>query len=553
MKLLHIELSDLKPSPLNVRKHGVNDVADLVLSIRNNGLLQPLLVRPNCEGYEVIAGQRRLRACQILNAERPYDPLPCIVMEEGDDAAAIEASLAENIERLPMDEVDQYQAFAALIGQGRTVEEIAAQFGVTELLVRQRLAIANLQPAILSAYRRNEIGADTMRSLTMAGKAQQKAWLKRFRDPNDYAPQGRALRGWLLGGEQIATNVALFDVADYPDGIVSDLFGEGCYFANSTSFWAMQKDAIAKAANDYRARGWADVVLLERGACWPPYEYRKTAKKQGGKVYVGLSHDGEVTFHEGYLPEKQLRRKSAAPDKSNEGHAVPDRPELTKAALNYIDLHRHAAVRASLLDNADTALRLMLAHAIAGSSLWRVSADPQRAEKSETTSSVAASESQRIFDAARVEVLALLSLEEDAGQVASYGLDIETIFEKLLALDEQNVRCIMSFVMAETLASSTALIDRLGQLMSVDLSGQWQADDAFLDLIRDREVLLAMLADIGGEVASSGHKDSTAKTIRSVIRQYASGDGRPKAEGWVPPYLSFPARGYTERDGIPAS
>lgn len=554
MKLLHIELSDLKPSPLNVRKHGANDVSDLVLSIRNNGLLQPLLVRPHCEGFEVIAGQRRLRACQILNAEQPYDPLPCIVMEEGDDATAIEASLAENVDRLPMDGVDQFQAFAALIAKGRTIEEIAAQFGVTELLVRQRLAFANLQPAILQLFRRYKIGDDTLRALTLAGKSQQKAWLKRFNDPNDYAPQGRALRNWLLGGEQIATNVALFGVADYPDGIVSDLFGEESYFANSTSFWGMQKDAIAKAVDEYRARGWADVVLLDKGAYWPSYDYRKAPKKQGGKVYVGLSHDGEVTFHEGYLPHKELRGKSDA-DTSREASGEIIRPELTKAALNYVDLHRHAAVRSSLLDNPDIALRLMLAHAIAGSSLWRVQAESQRAEKPETASSLAASEAQRVFDAERARVLALLGFEEDAGQVVSYGcnLDIETIFEKLLTLDEEGVRRINAFVMAESLASGTALIDRLGQLIGTDLADKWEADDAFLDLVRDREVLLAILADIGGEVVSVGHKDSTAKIIRSVIRQYASGDGRPKVQGWVPPYMSFPARGYTERGGIPAS
>lgn len=61
MKLQHIELSELKVSPVNVRKRGAGeDLGELIASIRSLGVIQPLLVRPNCEGYEVIAGQRRL-------------------------------------------------------------------------------------------------------------------------------------------------------------------------------------------------------------------------------------------------------------------------------------------------------------------------------------------------------------------------------------------------------------------------------------------------------------------------------------------------------------
>jgi len=120
MTLQHIDLKKLTVSPLNVRKYGAKDCADLVTSIRSLGLLQPLLVREVVDGFEVIAGQRRLNACRILAEEDDIDPIPCLVMADGDDAAAIEASLAENIERLPMDEIDQYKAFAKLVIIART-------------------------------------------------------------------------------------------------------------------------------------------------------------------------------------------------------------------------------------------------------------------------------------------------------------------------------------------------------------------------------------------------------------------------------------------------
>jgi ParB family chromosome partitioning protein len=126
-------------------------------------------VRPNCEGFEAIAGQRRLLAFQAIQAETGDAlSLPCALLESGDGAVALEASLAENVAGLPMDEIDQYEAFAALTAQGRSVTEIASQFGVTELLVKRRLAISALIPAILNAFRAGQIEAETMQQLTLA-------------------------------------------------------------------------------------------------------------------------------------------------------------------------------------------------------------------------------------------------------------------------------------------------------------------------------------------------------------------------------------------------
>lgn len=159
MQLQYIKIDDLKTATINVRKKGGMDVADLVPSIRSLGLLQPLLVRPNSKdgangGYEIVAGQRRYYALRQIVDEHTrqveqgigpkntaFDVVTCIVMDDGDDAKAIEASLAENIARLPMDEIDQHKVFAALLKKGQSVENIAAQFGITARLVKQRLAI----------------------------------------------------------------------------------------------------------------------------------------------------------------------------------------------------------------------------------------------------------------------------------------------------------------------------------------------------------------------------------------------------------------------------
>src|SRR5690606_10341537 len=106
------------------------------------------------------------------------------------------------------------------------------------------------------------------------------------------------------------------------------------------------------------------------------WEHQKVAKKKGGKVFVAITHDGEVTFHKGFLTEKEakaLARKGAAGQSEGDADTIAvsaGKPELTKAMQNYIGLHKHAAVRTELLAAPSLALRLMVAHIIAGSSLW---------------------------------------------------------------------------------------------------------------------------------------------------------------------------------------
>ncbi len=226
--LTHLPLGDLHTSALNVRKHGSKAIDSLAASIRSIGLLQPLIVRRNTDGFEVIGGKRRLKALEkIAHDAEPDtdvpDSVPCIVIETDDDATAIEASLAENVERLPMDELDQYTAFAALLAKGRTEDEIADAFGITTVVVRRRLALARLIPDIHRLYRAGEIDGETLKLLTLATKERQKAYVALLRDPDAAPPPRWQLKAWLLGGAEIATSAALFDEAEYRGDIKGDL------------------------------------------------------------------------------------------------------------------------------------------------------------------------------------------------------------------------------------------------------------------------------------------------------------------------------------------
>lgn len=339
MELRHISLNELHPAAVNMR-HGKQtpDISDILPSIRARGILQPLLVRPNADGYEIVAGRRRYFSAKTIAEEQgEIAPVPCAVMEPGDDAAALEASLIENLARLDPDEMTQYETFTRLIKEGRSVEAIAATFGLTEIMVKQRLALGNLLPKIRDAYRAEEIDAETIRYLTMASKSQQKDWLKLFEDDEANVPYGTQLKAWLFGGQSIATKVALFPLADYSGQIVTDLFGEESYFADTDQFWQLQRKAVEAKREALLAAKWCEVVVLEVGQRFDPWAHEKTPKKKGGKVFITLSQRGEVESHEGWLTRKEAR-KSEAKGQANEHAKVGPtaRPAMTQAMENYL-------------------------------------------------------------------------------------------------------------------------------------------------------------------------------------------------------------------------
>lgn len=237
MELKHIDIAKLCVSAANMRAKGKVDLSHILPSIRARGVIVPLIVRPTEEEdrFEIVAGKRRYHAALAVAAESSEDePLPCAIMAAGDDAAALEASLIENI---------------------------ALTFGLTELQVKRTLALGNLLPRIRCLYRKGDIDAATVRHLTFASKARQREWLALLDDPGARCPTGHQLKAWLFGGASIPVSAALFDLADYPGEIVSDLFGDERYFADSASFWTAQTDAIAAKAESFREAGWTVVVL----------------------------------------------------------------------------------------------------------------------------------------------------------------------------------------------------------------------------------------------------------------------------------------------------
>ena len=109
---------------------------------------------------------------------------------------------------------------------------------------------------------------------------------------------------------------------------------------------------------------------------------------------------------------------------------------------------------------------------------------------------------------------------------------------------------ILAVVMGETLDARSAIVDMLGRHLAVDMAQVWQADDALFDLIRDREVLLAMVEEVAGKKVAEANGHERGKTLKTILRDGIAGaNGRPRTEGWMPRWLRFPASGYTLRGG----
>ena len=566
MDLRHIPIENLKISPLNMRHERKKpSIDDILPSIRERGVLVPLIVRPNgTKGhFEILAGRRRFFASTTALKESGEKSikLPCAVLAEGDDASAIEASILENVARLDPDEMSQFEAFKRLADEGRTVPEIAATFGVTELMVKRRLALANLIPEIRQAYAAEDIDGSSIQALTLASEEQQQEWFDLWNsDDADYVPTGRQLKAWLLGGENIPVSKALFDLDKYhgyAGQILTDLFGEEPVFADAATFWKCQSEAIAAKVKSLNDAGWSNVTVLDKGRYFAKWDHVARTKEDGGKVFVEVRDNGDVTFHEGFLGIKEAakRDKAAQSGENAENDAPSSRPEMTQGMQTYFELHRHAAVRAKLLEHPDIAMRLMVSHAIVGSGLWQVRPEPQRSRHEATLESVAGSISQTAFIKERKAALKLLGLEcsTDRPVISGNGDDYALcdIFARLIKLSEIDTLTVLTYVMAESLEVGKASVEVLGNILPASLSECWKPDAAFFDLLRDKQTINTMLGEIAGQPVADANVAETAKAQKAIIHDTLNGaNGRAANTDWRPRWAAFPFGTYREGHGL---
>jgi len=542
--LKHIPLSDLKISKLNMR-HGRKkpDVSDILPSIKASGIRQTLLVRREGNHFGVIAGRRRFFALQAIAKETGEIPLvPCAIMSEKDAASAIEASVIENVGRLPATEMEQYTAFRRLHDEGRRLDDIAAYFGVTELLVRRVLALASLSSPIRKLYAEDEIDRETVRALTLASTEQQAEWLRLYESEDERAPMARHCKAWITGGTTITTDKALFELETYQGGITADLFGEHGVFADAEMFWQAQSKAVAARIETYLAKGWRDVTCLERGQYFHKWDHAGRARKKGGKVYVELRHDGTVTFHEGYISQAEARRLDREVSGQIDSAPTSVKPEMSGPLADYIGLHRHGAARASLLEQPAIALRLMVAHAMTGSALWDVRSHTASSRKEDTAASVEGSKAAAEMNAARQQVSDLFKALNVSGTARRNGDEYRLceVFAALLAMSDAELMQVLAFTMADTMQAGGAVVEAVAHVCETDMPAYWKPEPAFFELLRDKRAINAMIADISTRSLADSCVTDTGKAQKMIIGNRIAGEGCEPDTNWRPGWMQVP-------------
>jgi len=157
-----IPLDQLRPGAHQPRKaFDEAQLQELAASIKQSGVLQPILVRPAALGYEVVAGERRLRAARAAGLTE----IPALIRHYTDDEVLV-SSLVENIQRQDLNAIDRAQAYRRLVQHlGASQEEVARRLGLDRSSLANFLRLLELPPEIQELVRGGALGMGHARAI----------------------------------------------------------------------------------------------------------------------------------------------------------------------------------------------------------------------------------------------------------------------------------------------------------------------------------------------------------------------------------------------------
>ena len=183
--IVSVALANIQPSSYNPRKNfDEASLAELAESIRRQGVLQPIGVRPMADDrFEIVFGERRYRASLMAGLEE----IPAIVMEISDEAAE-EMAITENLQRQDVTPMEEANAYQKLIESGRyDVQALTAQFGKSENYIRTRLKFVSLIPEIAQLLEQDEITISVATEICRYGAdIQQQVYEQHLKEANAY-------------------------------------------------------------------------------------------------------------------------------------------------------------------------------------------------------------------------------------------------------------------------------------------------------------------------------------------------------------------------------
>jgi ParB family transcriptional regulator, chromosome partitioning protein len=192
-----IEMKMIRPSQFAVRdkfQKMTNEDETLHISIREHGLLQPILIRPISHGFEIVAGHRRFHACRSLR----WRFIPCKIREMS-DKQAYEIQLTENMQRKAMDPVEEAEAFRRYVmdfGWGG-VSELAQKIGKSEEYVSHRIQLLKLPDDIKNQVITSRLNVSQAMELTTLSQERQSEIIEQVINGNLTVKQIREVKSIL--------------------------------------------------------------------------------------------------------------------------------------------------------------------------------------------------------------------------------------------------------------------------------------------------------------------------------------------------------------------
>ena len=558
MAIKNIPLDQLHISAANVRKTGTKDgIVELAHNIRIHSLLQNLNVIEEGKGFAVIAGGRRLAALQLLAKEKHIAadwPVPCNVVESEN---AEEISLTENELRQAMHPADQFAAFKKLHDAGEGDDTIAAKYGVSPAVVRQRLKMATISPKLLAAFRAGEMKLEHVMALTLTDdhKRQEKVWKGIPAYMRDSAHDGAdyirdELTEELIDAEQ-DRKAKFVGIASYEEAggrMVRDLFdteGKG-FIADHELLNRLAAEKLEKKAEQLRKDGWKWVEIRTSTEStnfgrlkndWGDAKYTKSDMEKSG-VVISIGYDGKVDQKRGCLKAddmkeiKKATKSKAKVDKEPKGR---DPGALSAQLLENLTSHHTAALQAKLSVNPRLAL-VAIVHRLTTDIFF----------DGACSSSVQITPRELFFDDKELESSRAGREIVAARKTVSQGLpkDEEKLWDWLLKQDQKRLLEILAVCVACTVDAvekrrssfdgdhSPENADQLAAALKLDMAEYWQPTAAnYFDRVSAAQIIAAVTE--GGSKADATEIRSKNGAIKKAELSKLA-ESLLKGKGWVP-------------------
>jgi len=543
----------------------------LAASIKADGLLQNLVVRKVGRKFRIVSGERRYRALSLL-AERgdigKDHPVPAEVRGGLSEADALRLATVENIQREQLAPMDEAEAFAALLGEGASLEDVAAKAGVSVLTVKRRVALASLCDEAKALVREGEFSLSVAEALTLATHDQQRALIERLEQGYHYDADD--VRG-MLTGEKPAVSLAIFPMEQYEGTVTADLFADddNTFFDDAEQFFRLQSQAVEALAAHHREAGAAFVEVLTEGyAPWWQYREADTENGEAGGVVIHFKPSGRVEVREG------LVRRDVRPSVAEETAAAPAapkvQPEYTGPVVRMVAAHKSMAVMEALLADARKAKEVAVIQMMRGIRYHgRIAVDAHPALAYFCTSDNPPVSYSAVERTAQ-EFVAALGLEN--GKRHPYARPSRGAWDVLLGDDKsadqlyaavkglsdselEQLHLLLTALAfgqesIEVLDTTDSLFNQVAVDLGVDMRDRWVPDEDFL--YRRRKEHLEAIARESGAVSRLGKlkdyaKGKLAAALAKHFQRCAEDDAtlpadlREQGRNWLPGAMLFPA------------